>query len=260
MVGYPALPAPTPLGSVQAGPVPQAAIRAGQLAPRNVFVSPSGRRYAFIETNEPGTEEELRREIAALPPAARAITAADRDSFIGHDRKAAKTSSADGDAQEFSTLGDLLNALPADQSMLSHDPPISKDADSDRVTEEQKNVTVTAYIYAAKFESDNDYHVILGTDSAGGIRSFMNAEISGLPRTGPARGALTSVRDQFKQFFASNPLGTSYRLFDPPIAVRVTGSLFYDIDHAPGVVGPSGHRPKTAWEIHPVTGIDFEVQ
>jgi hypothetical protein len=25
-----------------------------------------------------------------------------------------------------------------------------------------------------------------------------------------------------------------------------------------GVVGPTGMRPKTAWEIHPVTRIEFE--
>ena len=33
--------------------------------------------------------------------------------------------------------------------------------------------------------------------------------------------------------------------------------LIYDIDHAPGVVGPSGMRPRTSWEIHPVTKLDL---
>jgi hypothetical protein len=43
-----------------------------------------------------------------------------------------------------------------------------------------------------------------------------------------------------------------------PTHVQVTGSLLYDIDHAAGAVGPTGHRPKSAWEIHPVTSIQGE--
>jgi len=31
------------------------------------------------------------------------------------------------------------------------------------------------------------------------------------------------------------------------------------VDHAAGVVGPQGMRPSTAWEIHPVTKIEFEI-
>ena len=50
----------------------------------------------------------------------------------------------------------------------------------------------------------------------------------------------------------------SYIKFTPAIPVKVQGSLFYDIDHEPGVIGPTGFRPKTAWEIHPVTDIEFE--
>jgi len=38
-----------------------------------------------------------------------------------------------------------------------------------------------------------------------------------------------------------------------PIAVEVQGSLFYDIDHEPGVVGPLDMQPRTAWEIHPIS-------
>jgi hypothetical protein len=37
--------------------------------------------------------------------------------------------------------------------------------------------------------------------------------------------------------------------------VLIEGSLFFDIDHAAGVVGPEGKRPKKAWEIHPITKI-----
>jgi hypothetical protein len=38
----------------------------------------------------------------------------------------------------------------------------------------------------------------------------------------------------------------------------VTGSLFFDVDHPAGAVGPQGHRPQTAWEIHPISSIAFE--
>jgi hypothetical protein len=49
------------------------------------------------------------------------------------------------------------------------------------------------------------------------------------------------------------PNGSSYRKYNHPIPVIVEGSLFFDIDHVAGVVGPQGMRPTTAWEIHPIT-------
>jgi hypothetical protein len=91
----------------------------------------------------------------------------------------------------------------------------------------------------------------------------MNVEISGLPRSGePFKGDLTAVRDAFKtkmQFSDDDPPADgSYIKFDPPLHVQVTGSLFFDVEHlAPHTVGPTDHRPKTAWEIHPVRNIAF---
>jgi hypothetical protein len=41
-------------------------------------------------------------------------------------------------------------------------------------------------------------------------------------------------------------------LFDPPVHVRITGSLFWDGEHANQHVGPEGLQPDTAWEIHPI--------
>jgi hypothetical protein len=41
----------------------------------------------------------------------------------------------------------------------------------------------------------------------------------------------------------------------------VEGALFFDVDHAAGVVGPTQPtpmRPKTAWEIHPVTNVKLQ--
>jgi len=72
---------------------------------------------------------------------------------------------------------------------------------------------------------------------------------------------LKEARTAFKDFFREHgdQFGSSYKKFDPPIPVRVEGSLFFDLDHAAGVVGPQGMRPSTAWEIHPVTKIEFEI-
>ena len=53
----------------------------------------------------------------------------------------------------------------------------------------------------------------------------------------------------------------SYLRFEDPVLVRITGSLFYDVDHEPGVVGsftPPSRVPATSWEIHPITEIVLE--
>jgi hypothetical protein len=50
----------------------------------------------------------------------------------------------------------------------------------------------------------------------------------------------------------------SYFRPDPPVPIRVTGSLFWDVDHEdPPYVGPNDFKPKTAWEIHPISDIEF---
>jgi hypothetical protein len=184
-----------------------------------------------------------------------AEAAAGPDNFRGTDRKAVKTSIAPGPIQPFPDLAAVLNSVPSDDTMLSRN--ISKAPDSPREMEEQQNVTVPAFIYASAKESDNDYHVIIGTADANQSGMFMNAEISGLP-TGAFRQQLTVPRQAFKNFFGSDLPGRSYAFFDPPIAVTVTGSLFFDVDHAAGAVGPDGFKPQTAWEIHPISNIVFE--
>src|SRR5262249_38046941 len=133
--------------------------------------------------------------------------------------------------------------------------------DVDRVQQEQKNVTVTAYIYAFRKESDNDYHVILGDKPGTRNRKYLNAEVSGIPDIGTDdnRNQLWKVRKAFKQAFELGDEGPdrSYRPHEP-IPVKVTGSLFYDVEHVPPhTVGPQYASPKTAWEIHPISGIEF---
>ena len=140
---------------------------------------------------------------------------------------------------------------------------ISKEADSARLPEEQTVVVVKAFLYAASKESDNDFHCIVGTEPGSNVR-FMNVEVSGLP-AGNARffSVLKKARDEFKLFFTSGgealPTG-GYEKYDPPIPIQLTGSVFFDVDHVPPAVGPPGMKPLTAWEIHPVSDIQFEPQ
>jgi hypothetical protein len=202
-------------------------------------------RSEFIDDDE---EHDRPDPAADCPP----------DNFCGTARKKAKTSVASAPNEFFSNLDDLLDSLEDDDDMIDRDPPISHGAASDRVSEEKRNVTVDAFLYAATGEDDNDYHLIIGNDLSGGQRRYMNVEISGLPASGQFRAPLKEARDQFKDFFEDELPGHSYDFYNPPIPVRISGSLFYDIDHSPGAVGPQGRKPKTSWEIHPITNIEFE--
>ena len=124
------------------------------------------------------------------------------------------------------------------------------------MTEEQRNVTLVAYLVATKKETDNDFHMILAT-TADGAGPYLTAEVSGLPRMGTAadKATLTAARQQYRVVMAGLVPGKNYKLVDPPLPITVTGSLFYDMDHLPGVVGTGSFKPDTSWEIHPVTSI-----
>jgi hypothetical protein len=182
------------------------------------------------------------------------------DVFAGTDRRNPKTSVANAGLESYSTIAALRSALPADQQMLSLG--ISKAPDSARTPEEQHNVTVGGVIYAISKESDNDFHLIVGDPACSQAGCLINVEVSGLPQQAgdPNRPTLTAVRTKFLDFFGGTEPGTSggYDQYTPPIAVTLTGSLFFDVDHKAGAVGPSGFKPNSAWEIHPLTDITFE--
>ncbi len=184
------------------------------------------------------------------------------DDFGGTARRVAKISIADAATEDFEDLQHLIISLTSDRDMIRLDLP--DDRDSDRVKEEQRNVRVRAFIYAASREADNDFHVIIGRDPDQS-RLFMNVEVSGLPpSSSPHRATLNAVRDGYKTFFKNHPdnlPGTSYDFYDPPIPVFIGGSLFFDVTHASGgKPGPKDLRDDipTIWEIHPVTRIEFE--
>ena len=241
---------------------PPPACAAATPATPNTLTSAKGKTYRFYDSDElPLFRDEVRTEsrsnrLRLFAFESRRLTTG--DDFNGHDRGQAKTTWVDAPVEGFNDLGDLLQTLPSDDHMRHYNPRITRTWDSPRVAEERRNVTVTAYLYASKKEDDNDYHLILGrteTETAGTY--MMTAEITGLPDGEPYRSTLTTPRNDFKAFFNGRPPGTSYRVFEDRIHVRVTGTLFYDIDHAPGIVGTGDYKPETAWEIHPVTTIEF---
>lgn len=172
--------------------------------------------------------------------------------FRGTDRKGPKTTIAPGSMESFATIEALIDSLPADTEMLSRNPPLERDTNT-RVAEENRNVRVTAWIYAIKYEADQDWHVILGTGPDDATPTYFNAEVSGLPaNNAKAYKKLKKVRQALAKFFDFDLPASGYWAYEG-VPVVVEGSLFYDVDHKPGSVGPKATRPATAWEIHPIT-------
>jgi hypothetical protein len=228
--------------------------------------APVPKRWAY--TVQPVAEwvtAEREEEMDFLIPAFDPLTAAGpadqiEARFRGKDRKGPKTSVADAPVEQFADLNALIATLPSDDDMRDHhQPPLETDSNT-RVSEERRNVRVRAWIYAIKYEIDQDWHVILGTDPAQTAKTYFNAEVSGLPnKNAAAFPKLLQVRQSLAAILDEDlpGVGGYHSYADDPIPVMVEGSLFYDIDHAAGVVGPAGRRPKTAWEIHPITGLQL---
>jgi hypothetical protein len=239
--------------------------QAPHVAPANLFTSPKSRTYAIrVEPKPQDSDAGEAAAFAAPSPAELAARAAlGPDDYRGTDRKAAKLSIGTGPTEEFSDLNDLLATLPPEGAMTNHRPPITRGANSNRVAEEQRNVRVTCWLYAASQEADRDYHLILGREPGAVPPRYMTMELSGLPpRNSPSFAKLKAARDSFKSFFGpANLPGPSYSFYDPPIPVIVEGSLFFDITHARGSrPGPSSLRPNmpVIWEVHPITKMEFE--
>lgn len=224
----------------------------------------AGVQYRIFHTNEVDEYEKVKPTVTALAAAAKKLPAG--DSFKGTARKAAKLSIANAQTEKFSDLKDLIASLTAESAMKNHKPPITTEATSNRVKEEKRNVHVPVFIYAASREDDNDFHLILGRDPNKSPEMYMTMELSGLPPSSSASfKKLKAVRDAFKTFFDENfegdlP-GLSYDFYDPPIAVEVEGSLFFDMTHASGSrPGPKSlkSRMPVIWEVHPIFKMTFE--
>ena len=179
--------------------------------------------------------------------------------FTGKDRKAAKTSRVTKALyRSFVKISDIIHQLPSDNAMATQ---VTKT--SPRITIEKKGVILdNAYLYAFKRESDNDYHLIIGDNQDITKATLLNMEISGLPR--PDNPDLDNSRIAFLSAFKINDKTcmSSYLVFvGNPVPIHVEGSVFYDIDHKPGTIGPVQGtlklRPRTSWEVHPITNFSL---
>jgi hypothetical protein len=250
---------PPPAGSKAPGV--ETAVRAATTTGKSGEIrSPvTGKIYRFYQTDDPGAQADTRAARRSETDAALAaddVTVDDSNIFKGHARAQAKTTIAHAKLEKLGTLPALVASIPTDEFMLSYQPRI--DRDSPRVAEEVRNVAVCAWIVATKGEDDNDYHIMLSDDDD---KIIFNAEMSGIPDTGSKanRKRLFNARSTFEAFVAEDGRKTSnYVGWGDPVLVYVEGSLFYDTEHKPGAVGPAFARPKSAWEIHPISKILFE--
>jgi hypothetical protein len=169
-------------------------------------------------------------------------------------RATAKTSFAPGTLETFSTLDSLFSPLPKDSQMTQQFPPLvgGKGNNSPRVAPEKRNVKVLAWIYWVNNETDQDFHVILGSTSQFTTATIlMNSEVSGLPAAHPTQSPFPKDRADIRAILAKHPNANG--LFVTPVPVTVSGSLLWDGEHRfPNNVGPTTLRPTKAWEIHPI--------
>ena len=200
------------------------------------------------------------------------------DGFEGKYRAFVKTTplrNVDGEIEidmTPATLGTLLDRLNRwdmnDEWMRGHYKWSHQNAPTERVEEELHNVRVRGWLKAVKYEKfdesgedregDNDFHLVISNyHYANSKERFFNVEVSGLPElTGDDYDILHTTRTGMGEILdgINLPRGKYYKPTSP-IRVEVEGSLYFDGSHYPNTVGPSGMRPKTVWEIHPVTSI-----
>ena len=213
----------------------------------------SGQVYRAIPSGEKETYEA--EQLAAEAVSCTRWGSEGADVFDGCARRTPKTTmlpASDAAAEPFEDISALKATLQDDGEMIHHVPLIAHDADSERVAEEMRNVSVDAYLYAVAKESDRDFHLIVGDKDCDASACFLNAEVSALPKTAARRPPFETVREALVDMFGEEP-GEAYWQIDPPAPIHIEGTLFYDIDHRPGAVGPSWAKPDKSWEIHPIS-------
>jgi hypothetical protein len=251
------LPAPDSIVSVTVpAATPLTAVLAG---------APPGQQYTIIHTNEMDEYEEGAHDPNVA--AALAKLAPVSDDFAGKDRKAAKLSISNAKIEKFKDVKALIKSLASEDDMKNHKPKITTAQTSKRVKEEERNVHVNAFLYAAKREDDNDFHLILGLNPKTLPDMYITMELSGLPpANSPAFQQLKAARDAFKKFFDDHAGGQlpgkgGYDFPRPPVPVEVEGSLFFDVTHSTGArPGPKSlkSRMPVIWEVHPISKIVFK--
>ena len=223
-------------------------------------VSIAGTPVAIRHTGVGDPHEEAGVAVAGGCPCERWGDEDDRDIFRGCARRKAKVALVPLDPAttfRFDSVAELKAMIRDDwvmddQVMRNLSPPLTCDPTKGRRAREQRNVVVKAFLYAASKEDDNDFHVMIGDEDCTTGNCYINVEISGMPPTSSASfDALEDARIGFLELLGGEEPGTKYVEFEP-FPVTVSGSSFFDVDHAAGSVGAPCCKPDTAWEIHPV--------
>jgi hypothetical protein len=105
----------------------------------------SDKQYTIIHTNEIDEYEEKAGALTLAP-----VT----DDFTGKDRKAAKISISSAKTEKFKDVKALIKSLTPEDEMKNHKPKITTAQTSKRVKEEERNIHVSAFLYAAKREGE----------------------------------------------------------------------------------------------------------
>src|SRR2546423_491826 len=218
-----------PPGAARAGlPDPASVVHTATLVRSPAAAAPGGvaagaTSYRILRTTEvdgydaPVTAAEVAAPAPGLAPAAPVS-----DVFGGTARKAAKLSLSKAQAETFEDVGALLDTLESVAAMAKKLPAGSEGPASKRIKEEDRNVTMRAFIYAASREADNDFHVIIGRDPEATPAVYMTIEVSGLPpRSRGSFARLKGAPDAFKSFFGDQRPGGASDFHDPPIPIDV---------------------------------------
>lgn len=224
-----------------------------------VYKAPNGKMYhVSLAQDEENTTTATRPATASTkhnPTAASANAACDHgNNFDGSYRKTAKTSIANHNAAG-TNLAKLINRVVAMDNAA-----ISVTANSPRIVIEDSVVTLlSVFLYAIARETDEDYHIIIGTSSNPATAKFFNIECSGLPASSnPAFSKIKTTRDKVVALLGGTERCTSgYVKFSDHPKVKIIGSLLYDKEHEGNIPGPTGNKPQTAWELHPI--IEFQL-
>ncbi len=187
-------------------------------------------------------------------------TDAYEETFSGVVRGDVKTTPAEAQTEFYDHVFEVLETLPDDYEMYSR---VSDYSGPDET--ENRNVFVReAYVFYIKKEADGDFHIIIGDTLNGEQINLMTAEISGLPSdtTTTAYEMLKRARRQLYERYPDFFEGEKIRKYVRPTKnfpeIEIRGSLFFDTRHAAGTVGTGTLKPETAWEIHPITYLNFK--
>ena len=187
---------------------------AGAGGPAAAFPGEAATTYTILRTNQLD-EYDSPSEFAPEGPAAAFNGSELEDSegihFKGTARKAAKISRSSADIEVFPDLAALIATLPAKSQMTGHHPKITDDELSDRVAQEERNIRVRAFLFAASREKDNDFHLIIGSDPDVSPLVCMTMELSGMPPQNSEHFATLKAAARCAQGVLCGPPGGHFR-------------------------------------------------